>query len=856
MKHPESFINPQFSFLEGTTALHPQPEATSKAGYLEAMTRLGFPVPPFFVIQDAQLVDLARLREALQTLEQKTGKFWSNPNAGWDTLCVSVRSSFGVSMPGMLDSILNIGLTRDHALHLNDPIMWANYVKLIEKYGYLIAKIPEGTFPLVPKIVDATVAQHFEDIFKQYSGYDFSQHADEQLLNAIHMVRESWNNLRAHAYREHEEIHVQRNVDVVVQTMVFGNRDAQSGTGIIFTRNPSTGDPQLFGEYLSQCQGEDIVSGNSNPLPIASLQSIMPEAYQRLRDIARQLEYTFLDMQDIEFTIEHGTVWILQTRPGKRSKLAELRILEQYVKEGILTDTHALQRISLKGIEGVFHPYLEHAEALTHVGEGIGASPGAACGVVAVCQASVLRFKAQGLPVIFAAQETHCEDISSIMDSDGVITATGGATCHAAVVTRGLGKPCITSTSHLQIQEGALHIENHSISEGDWITMDGSSGTIFLGQGTLCTPKRCDALEHFLDLARQHGEIKVYANTDTPADWHAASTFNPLGIGLCRSEHMFFQDTHLPWFQGLILSAHASECAHHISKLQEDDYYAMLSCVEGKRFTVRLLDPPLHEFLPSTPQAVEELAKKIGMDAQEVLALSHKLKESNPMLGQRGCRLAFLRPDICDIQLHAIFKACLRVAQEGKHVNLGIMIPFVMVPEEFAWLKRHIHEIAALYVTQAYAMRITWDVGVMIEVPSAALQAEALGEIADFVCFGTNDLTQMTLGLSRDDTANMVQQYQKRSLMTDDPFESIHQNSVGKILAIACSALLRVNPKMHISVCGEHGGDFESMKFFHTLGIREVSCSAYRIPKAQLASAKIALSQPHSLEVETLAGKA
>ncbi len=856
MNYSDSSTDPEKKNSDGIGALQAPIEATSKAGYLEAMKRLGFPVPPFFIIQDAQLLDLARLREDLKVLEQKTGKSWAKPSSGWNMLCVSVRSSFGVSMPGMLDSILNIGLTRDHAAYLDDPVMWASYVKLIEKYGYLIAKIPEGSFPLTPKSADATIAREFEVMFKQHAGYDFPQHADEQLLSAIRMVRESWNNARAQAYREHEHIHAKRNVDVVVQTMVFGNRDAHSGTGIVFTRNPSTGDPQLFGEYLPQCQGEDIVSGNTNPLPIASLQTSMPKAYHRLQNIARQLECTFLDMQDVEFTIECGTVWILQTRSGKRSKLAELRILEQYVKEGILSEIQALQRIYLQGIESAFHPYLKHAEALMLAGEGIGASPGAACGVVAMRHASVLRFKEKGFPVIFAAQETHCEDIASIMDSDGVITSTGGVTCHAAVVTRGLGKPCITSASHLHIHEGTLNIENHSIAEGDWITMDGSSGKIFLGKGLLCTPKRCDALEHFLNLARQHGEIKVYANADTPTDWHAASAFNPLGIGLCRSEHMFFQDSHLPWFQGLILSKHAHECADKISKLQEDDYYAMLSCVEGKRFTVRLLDPPLHEFLPSTPQAVDALAEKIGMNAQEIMALTHKLKENNPMLGQRGCRLAFVRPDICDLQLHALFKACLRVAKESKHVNIGIMIPFVMVPEEFAWLKRYIQEIAATYVTKAYAMCITWDVGVMIEVPSAALQAEALAEIADFVCFGTNDLTQMTLGLSRDDTANMLQQYQHRTFVTHDPFQSIHQNSVGKLLAIACSAILRVNPNMHISVCGEHGGDLESMKFFYTLGVREVSCSAYRIPKAQLASAKITLSQHGALEVESLSGTA
>ena len=833
-----------------------RPEISSKAQYLDAMTRFGLPVPPFFVIQDAQLLDVARLHEALNRLEHQAGKVWATPEAGWDMLCVSVRSSFAVSMPGMLDSILNIGLTREHARYLDTPVIWTNYIKLIQKYGALIAKIPEHYFPKMPEVVDQSAAECFERIFKEHAGYDFPQHPDDQLVNAIRMVCDSWHNPRAQAYREHEHIQAQGNVEVVVQTMVFGNRDEHSGTGIVFTANPSTGDDELFGEYLPQCQGEDIVSGNTNPLPIIELHKRMPEAYKRLEELSRQLAYIFLDMQDIEFTIEQGHVWILQTRPGKRSKIAELTILERYVKEGLLTHAQALERLSLKGIETLFHPYLEQDSGLQSLTQGIGASPGASCGVLALRHDSVLRFRKEGLPVIFAAQETHCEDIASIMSSQGVITGTGGATCHAAVVTRGLGKPCITSASQMHIHEDMMNVGHRQIREGEWITMDGSSGKIFSGQARLRTPYACDALEKFLGFAREHDVMKVYANADTPEDWKAASRFEPLGIGLCRSEHMFFKDTHLPWFQGLILSQEASWCAEKIAQLQEEDYYAMLSCVAGKRLTVRLLDPPLHEFLPTTSQAVHVLSATIGMPVEEILERTQALKEHNPMLGQRGCRLAFLRPDICDLQLHALFKACTRVAQERKPVNLGIMVPFVMLPQEFAWLKEHIRTIASAYPSHDDTAHVAWDVGVMIEVPSAALQAEALAEMADFVCFGTNDLTQMTLGLSRDDTANLVQYYAQRSFMAHDPFQTIHQDSVGELLAIACAKLLRINPNMHISVCGEHGGDFESMRFFHSLGIKEVSCSAYRIPKAQLASAKIALSQHIVAETEPLSGTA
>ncbi|PPE03436.1 putative PEP-binding protein [Holospora curviuscula] len=822
---------------------------TSKAGYLKSLEALQVPVPPFFVISYKRPLTFEALQEEIAILEKKSGKLWNDVTSGQDGLFVSVRSSFKVSMPGMLDSLLNVGLSFNHARLVNQDYLWRSYVKLIRNYAYLVEKIDAQTFPELPKEATLEDALKAETIFQEKTGYAFPQNANEQLIQAMNMVHKSWDNPRAQAYRLHENIGSTSGVDVIVQTMVFGNLNSKSGTGILFTRNPSTGEKEIFGEYSRQVQGEEIVSGSLTPSPLQVLEQDLPCAYKILRDIALQLEYAFLDMQDIEFTIENGKLWILQTRSGKRTKTAELRILIQYVEEGILTMEDALRRLSLQGLEQVYHPYLEHSNGLEYLGKGLGASPGAVSGILATRQDTAIAFIKSGKRVIFAAQETHCDDVASILGAAGVITATGGMTCHGAVVTRGLGKPCVTSLSGLKVHQDSVEISGQRISEGTALTIDGTAGTVWKGEGILKVPEQCEALQKFLCFSHRTSALEVYVNADTPEDWKAASAFNPKGVGLCRSEHMFFQSTHLSWFQGWVLGIQEALCISHIRHLQEEDYTRLLRQVQGKCFTVRLLDPPLHEFLPHTAEAERVLAQKLNVSVETINTRTAALKENNPMLGQRGCRLGIVRPELYDLQVQALFKAAVQVHQEGIPVDLRIMVPFVMIPKEFIILKQRITQWGLQYNLE----KSSWMVGVMIEIPSAALQACDLAQEADFICFGTNDLTQMVLGVSRDDTAPMIQEYQSLKMLSVDPFQTIHQASVGKLISLACEAILKINPHIPLSVCGEHGGDPESMRFFHTLGIQAVSCSAYRIAKAYLAGAQIMLEKKaYSLDTSSL----
>ncbi|ETZ07769.1 pyruvate, phosphate dikinase [Holospora obtusa F1] len=834
LNHFLSFSQEKFACLD-ETKLNIFP--ASKAEHLKALEKLGVPVPFFFVVPYAQLLFFKDLQEGLLKLQSESGKVWNDKNSGEHGLFVSVRSSFSVSMPGMLDSLLNVGLTFGHALEGNQEYLWRNYIKLMCNYGELVEKIDKNRFPKISEHATQQEALKFEKIFEQYAGHPFPQDSNEQLIKAFLMVKNSWENPRAKIYRFHENIVYSSGVDVIVQMMVFGNLDRLSGTGIVFTRNPSTGKKELFGEYSIQAQGEDLVSGVTTPGPIALLENELPHAYQTLKDLSEKIEDFFMDMQDIEFTIEKEKLWILQTRPGKRTKIAELNILLQYVEEGRLNMKEAFQRLSLKGLEQLHHPYLESLEGLEILGKGLGVSPGAVSGVLATCKETVDFFVKEGKNVIFAAQETHCDDIASILKASGVITSTGGMTCHGAVVTRGLGKPCVTSVQGLQVCQHSVIFSNRTFLEGDFITIDGTTGEIWKGIGILTTPTECPNLKKFLDFAQHHNAIKIYVNADTSQDWQSAAPFLPHGIGLCRSEHMFFQDTHLPWFQAWILGIQKEKSSVIIRDLQEEDYKNLFRLLRGKRLTVRLLDPPLHEFLPSSLEAEKILAQKLEISVDVIKQIASELREKNPMLGKRGARLGLTRPEIYDLQIHALFKASEHVYKEGISVNLGIMIPFVMTPEEFVFIKNRIFQSSLQYNLSG----IDWNVGVMIEVPSAAIQASFFAQEADFICFGTNDLTQMTLGISRDDTAGVIKHYQSVGIFSQDPFQSIHQSSVGKIISFACESIFKVNPNFPLSVCGEHGGDPESIKFFYSLGIREISCSAYRITQAKLSGAKVTL---------------
>ncbi|GAJ46265.1 pyruvate, phosphate dikinase [Holospora elegans E1] len=847
------FLNFPLSFSQESSffseeALRQDVFSPSKAGYLKMLETLQVPVPPFFLIPYLHPFSLEGLQEELLRLQIKSGKVWNDQETGQSGLFVSVRSSFKVSMPGMLDSLLNVGLTFNHALKANKEYLWRSYIKLICHYGKLVEQIDETVFPKISKTATREEAIEFERIFQEHAGYSFPQDANEQLIKAINMVRNSWNNSRAQSYRLHEKISSSSGVDVVIQVMVFGNFNQFSGTGILFTQNPSTGKKEFFGEYSIQAQGEDIVSGGMTPGPLSLLETHLPCAYKTLKDIAEKIDNFFVDMQDIEFTIEQKKVWILQTRPGKRTKTAELRILSRYVAEGVLSMQDALKRLSLNGLEQVYHSYLENLEGLENLGKGLGASPGAIFGILAIRQETVDFLASSGRNIIFAAQETHCDDVACILKASGVITATGGMTCHGAVVTRGLGKPCVTSVQELKVHCDSIEVCGQFFPEGTLLTIDGTTGNIWKGRGALKVPEKCEELEEFLEFSHRVSAIKVYANADTLEDWNAALAFNPEGIGLCRSEHMFFKNTHLPWFQGWILGLQEDLCFSRISALQEEDYTTLLKQLNGKRLTVRLLDPPLHEFLPCTFEAEKTLSHQLEVSLEKIKELASGLKENNPMLGKRGARLGILRPEIYDLQVQSLFKAAERVHKEGIPVDLGIMIPFVTVPEEFTMIKKRILQRAIWHDLTG----VIWNVGVMIEIPSSALQASFFAQEADFICFGTNDLTQMILGLSRDDTAYMIEKYQSLGIFSKDPFQSIHESSVGKILSFACETILKINPNISLSVCGEHAGDPESIDFFYSLGIRGVSCSAYRGFKAKLACAKVTLEKDSFLDSSSL----
>ena len=847
-------------------------ELGGKGAALAEMTRLGLPVPPGFTISTSacrfylehgtmpeSLDD--ELESALGWLELEQAQRLGSEK---DPLLLSVRSGAPVSMPGMMDTILNVGINDSNIAgladkHQNMEFALDSYRRLLQMFGSVVLRIPKQAFERAAE--ESTIRQtiaSFLQVIEQISGSPFPMDPREQLRQAVAAVFESWNNERARHYRRIHKTAENSGTAVTVQAMVFGNYGLNSGTGVGFTRNPSTGENEMFAEFLPNAQGEDIVAGIRTPMPIAELERTMPEAYLKLLSVTRKLEAHYGDVQDFEFTIQSGELYLLQTRSAKRSALAKLRTAVEMAEEDLISRTEAILRVSPADIEEVLSQQLElTSDVLQPMAQGLAASPGSAVGQLALTadRAVELAGKDKQLPVILVRQETNADDIHGMDAAVGFLTAHGGATSHAAVVARGMGKCCITGANGIIADEtaGVLRIGGHTLREGDWLSLDGSTGRVFLGQLRLQESESFDNpyLTRLLLWARECSAIRVWANADTPQDAERAREASATGIGLCRTEHMFFAKDRLPQVRSMILASTMEERERALAALlpmQRADFEEVFRAMAGLPVTIRLIDPPLHEFLPTELAARDELARARTEEPQsvhrlqEVLTRVQQLSESNPMLGLRGCRLGIIHPEIIVMQITAILQAALRVDAEGIAVLPEIMLPLVACAEEVRHLRKLIEK-TATNVFHQEGRRIGYRVGTMIELPRAAVCAGEIAQEVDFMSFGTNDLTQMTFGFSRDDAQKYLDTYLTLGILKHNPFLTIDREGVGSLIELAIRKALAANPAIKLGVCGEHGGDPASIAFFEEIGLDYISCSPARIPIAQLSAAHTSLAR-------------
>ena len=852
-----------------------------KGAGLAEMTILSVPVPPGMTIS----TDVCRsylehgtlplslsheLNRSLHWLEVQTGKQLGDAR---DPLLVSVRSGAPVSMPGMMDTVLNVGLNDRSVQALGrdtgaEEFALDSYRRLLQMFGSVVLDVPkhafeeaaaeirmaapvEGAEHELSKQQLCLMIQAFKDIIQEHTGNPFPQDPQTQLFLAIEAVFRSWRSERAVFYRKLNHISDEMGTAVTVQAMVFGNLGMDSGTGVGFTRNPSNGEALVFGEYLPNAQGEDIVAGVRTPLAISDLAEKMPSAYYQLLEITEQLERHYKDAQDFEFTVERGKLYLLQTRSAKRSALASVRIAVEMAQEGLISKEEALQRVKPSSVVEVLSPQLDlSAQTEAPLTTGLPASPGAAVGVLALSSNAAVRRHAQGEPVILLTEETTAEDIHGMDASVGFLTARGGATSHAAVVARGMGKCCITGAKEIAIdgQTGVARIGRQSFREGDWLSLDGSTGRVFAGKLPF-RPASEDhpELDQLLSWALTVDRCEVRANADTPADASAAIAAGAAGIGLCRTEHMFFALGRLTHVRAMIMAKTSPERVEALTRLlpmQQEDFEALFRTMSPRAVTIRLLDPPLHEFLPSVHDVEQELAvARVEEDWERCLSLEavraqvEALTEANPMMGHRGCRLSLTYPEILKMQVCAILQAALAVAAEGYAPHPEIMVPLVSSEEEMRVLAQLIHSTAA----ELFAERkesVEYRVGTMIELPRAAICAGPISKHVSFISFGTNDLTQMTYGFSRDDARTYLDSYLEQGIFKADPFITVDREGVGELMRMAIRSVREVNPAIKIGVCGEHGGDPESIAFFLSLGVDYVSCSPSRLRVAQLAVAQ------------------
>jgi pyruvate,orthophosphate dikinase len=878
-------------------------EALGGKGFgLAEMTALGIPVPPGFTIDTSVCADYTKglpldgvrgeVDAALSRVEQAAGKRFGDPR---DPLLVSVRSGARSSMPGMMDTILNLGLTSKTLTGLaaasGERFALDCRRRFIEMYSNVVLRVPRHHFEEVltarkkAKGVSsdtdlaaadlAEVVKENEAIVRQETGSPFPDDPREQLWGAIGAVFKSWDNERAKTYRRLHRIPDDWGTAVNVQAMVFGNRGETSATGVAFTRDPSTGEKKFYGEFLPNAQGEDVVAGIRTPRPVnadgsgLSLEETMPKAYAELLRVRDVLEKRFRDMQDIEFTIEDGTLYLLQTRNGKRTGFAAVRVATDMVDEGLISEEEALSRVEPEQLVQLLAPVFDAKEKSAAMkgnrllGKGLPAGPGAASGRIALTAKGAVRMAADGKPVVLVREETSPEDIAGMHAAAGILTTRGGATSHAAVVARGMGKTCVVGAGEITVDEGRRQVraKGLSASEGDWISIDGTSGEVLLGQiptrpsevlqvalEKSLPPEKSGtfrAFDRILKWADGKRRLGVRANADTPTDARVAVVFGAQGIGLCRTEHMFFEEKRILAVREMILAETAEGRRAALGKIlpmQREDFAGIFREMGERPVTIRLLDPPLHEFLPNEDEALAKTAADLGVSAEKLRERVRQLHEMNPMLGHRGCRLGVTHPEIYETQVRAIFEAAAEVARGGGKPDPEVMIPLIGTQAEFDRLKDLVDE-TAKKVEAETNRKIAYKTGTMIEIPRAALQAGKIAEKSEFFSFGTNDLTQMTFGYSRDDAASFLPAYIEKGILPEDPFASLDQTGVGELVAIGTERGRKTNPKLKVGVCGEHGGDPRSIEFFHSVGLDYVSCSPYRVPVARLAAARAAMAE-------------
>ena len=847
-----------------------------KGANLAEMTKLGLPVPQGFTIsteactkyyEDGRTINdeiQAQINEHIVKMEEITGKKFGDPE---NPLLVSVRSGARASMPGMMDTILNLGINEEVVDYMakqsnNERWAWDCYRRFIQMYSDVVMEVGKKYFEeLIDKMkeekgitqdVDLTaddlkkLANQFKAEYKSKIGEDFPTDPKEQLMGAVKAVFRSWDNPRANVYRRDNDIPYSWGTAVNVQMMAFGNMGDDCGTGVAFTRDPATGEKKLMGEFLTNAQGEDVVAGVRTPMPIAEMEQKFPEAFAQFKDVCKNLENHYRDMQDMEFTIEHGKLYMLQTRNGKRTAQAALKIACDLVDEGMRTEQEAVEMIDPRNLDTLLHPQFDAAalKAAVPMGKALGASPGAACGKVVFTADDAKAWGAKGEKVILVRLETSPEDIEGMKAAQGILTVRGGMTSHAAVVARGMGTCCVSGCGDIVMDEEnkQFTLNGKVYHEGDAISLDGSTGNIYDGIIPTVDASIAGEFGRIMAWADKFRTLKVRTNADTPADAKKARELGAEGIGLCRTEHMFFEGNRIDAFREMICADTLEEREAALEKIlpmQQGDFEAIYEALEGHPVTIRFLDPPLHEFVPTEEADIETLARAQGKSVEAIKDIINGLHESNPMMGHRGCRLAVTYPEIAKMQTKAVIRAAINVSKAHPDWTIvpEIMIPLICEVKELKCVKQMVVETADAEIAAA-GSSLKYEVGTMIEIPRAALSADEIAKEADFFCFGTNDLTQMTYGFSRDDAGKFLDAYYDAKIFENDPFARLDQSGVGKLMDMAIKLGKPINPNLHVGICGEHGGDPTSVEFCHKLGLDYVSCSPFRVPIARLAAAQ------------------
>ncbi len=852
-----------------------------KGANLAEMTNIGLPVPQGFTItteactqyyEDGREINAeikAQIDEYIIKMEEITGKKFGDLE---NPLLVSVRSGARASMPGMMDTILNLGLNEDVvgviAEKSNNPRWaWDCYRRFIQMYSDVVMEVGKKYFEElidqmkekkgVKQDVELTaedlkeLANQFKAEYKSKIGTDFPSDPKEQLYGAIKAVFRSWDNPRANVYRRDNDIPYSWGTAVNVQSMAFGNMGDDCGTGVAFTRDPATGNKGLFGEFLTNAQGEDVVAGVRTPMKIAEMEEKFPEAFAQFKDVCKTLENHYRDMQDMEFTVEHGKLYMLQTRNGKRTAQAALKIACDLVDEGMRTEKEAVAMIDPRNLDTLLHPQFDQAalKAATPSGKGLGASPGAACGRIVFSAEDAEEWAGRGEKVVLVRLETSPEDITGMKVAQGILTVRGGMTSHAAVVARGMGTCCVSGCGEIAMDEAnkKFTLAGKEFHEGDWLSIDGTTGNIYDGKIATVDAKIAGEFGRVMAWADKYRRLKVRTNADTPADAKKARELGAEGIGLCRTEHMFFEETRIAAFREMICSDKEEDREAALEKIlpyQQGDFEQLYEALEGCPVTIRFLDPPLHEFVPTEEADIKKLADSQGKSVEKIKEYIDSLHEFNPMMGHRGCRLAVTYPEIAKMQTKAVIRAAINVSKAHPDWNMKpeIMIPLVCDVKELKVVKKIVVETADAEI-KAAGVDLKYEVGTMIEIPRAALTADEIATEADFFCFGTNDLTQMTFGFSRDDAGKFLEAYYDTKIFENDPFAKLDQTGVGKLMEMAIKLGKPVNPNLHIGICGEHGGDPQSVEFCDKIGLDYVSCSPFRVPIARLAAAQAAIAR-------------